>query len=105
MKRTIAALVMGLVMGALLMALVPASADHGADFRRLKKRVATLEDKAQLLGHTGRYRGFINTAQVVASAAGQCANGSDAVWVPYPTDPKFSLLWCSPGGTPQGSAR
>ena len=105
MKRTVAALVMGIVLGALVMAIVPASADHGADFRRLRARVAKLENKTQLMSTAGRYNGFVNTLQVIAAAGTQCAHPSDAYWVAYPTDANFSVLWCSPAAPPQGTAR
>ena len=105
MKRTLAALVMGIVLGALVMALVPASADHRADFRRLKARVSKLENKTKLMTAKGRYNGFVNTVQVVASATEQCAHNTDAVWAAYPTDANFSVLWCGSGAGVQGTTR
>ena len=104
MKRTLAALVMGIVLGALVMAIVPASADHGADFRRLKERVTKLENKTRLMTTKGRYNGYVNTVQVVAGI-GQCPHGSDAIWAAHPTDANFSTLWCTPSGAVQGTTR
>ena len=104
MKRTLAAVVMGIVLGALVMAIVPASAHHGEDVRKLKARVAKLESKTKLMNRAGRYNGYVNTVQVVAGID-QCPHNSDAIWAAHPTDANFSVLWCTPSGAVQGTAR
>ena len=80
MKNTLVGIAVGLLVGA---AVAPASADHGADFRTLsrkvnslQKQVNTLKLKTADMNTEGFYLGAIVGNQVL----GTCPTGSTAVW-------------------------
>jgi hypothetical protein len=84
-KRAIALCVAGFLVGGLMFTVFPVQAHHGDDLRRLKNRVATLENqmdrqkkKTRYLTRQGFYTDFVFEEQVISFEF--CEDGDDALW-------------------------
>ena len=73
-------LLLGVLIGAVMMISLPSQAHHSRELRRLRNRVAKLEQRTVQLGTDGGYLGDVHGFQVDMPTGAGCDHLDPAVW-------------------------